>query len=429
MAKTTNTASSEADADRTSSIDGTLWSTPSGLASSNSVSDPTRSQDRASNPPSGYAPDSTSLVYTTGHPASNPNSHTPTYLGGYPQYNPNSPYVASPRHSGFGGPSTGGQHAQANTYPNTASGHPYAGYRSNAPYSAYPSYQSASVYNQYHGSPIGGTYSGFPVPGAGYSGTSPATGGYPSSPPANTYQGSPAPGGYSSPTAAYGMHFPPYGMVSGPPMYAPATYAPAPYGHPYLPQQGQPDEGQGSGMWWFMPAGSTGVSGFGAQPPAQYGQRFANSQQPAPAHQSQPALLSPTSPHVQQIHIPGFPSHAAVHPPTAHVLSSTTPTSAFSASSPHQMYAPPSGINFQSPSTVTPLQAAGYPPSLSLPGPGQTPALTSPAAASSPGALSPTRPLSSSKGGRTSATSKAGGAGSRVTSPSTTRRPWHPNPP
>ncbi|KAG9096351.1 hypothetical protein FS749_008663 [Ceratobasidium sp. UAMH 11750] len=426
MAKSTGTTS-EADAGRTSSIDGTLWGTPSGLASSNTASDPT-SQDRASNPPSGYAPDSASLVYTTGHPNSNVNPHAPAYPSGYPSYNPNSPYGASsPRHSGFGGTSIGGQNAQTNTYPNPGSGHPYASYRPSMPYGAYPSYQNASGYNQYHGSPMGGTYSGFPAPGAGYSSSSPAAGGYPSSPPVNAYQGSPAAGGYPSPTSAYGMHFAPYGMVSAPPMYAPTTYAHAPYGHPYLPQQGQPDEGQGSGMWWFMPAGS-GSTGYGAQPQAQYGQRFGNSQQPPP-HQSQPALLNSTSPHMQQLSIPSFSPHPAVHSPTAHALSPTASTSALSPSSPRQMYAAFSGMSFQPPGVASPPSVGRYPPPLSLPTSGQHPSLTSPVAPSSPSALSPTRPLSSSKGGRASTTSKAAGTGSRVTSPATTRRPWHPNPP
>ncbi|KAG9122470.1 hypothetical protein FRC07_001126, partial [Ceratobasidium sp. 392] len=431
MTKPTGTASSEADAGRTT-IDGTLWSTPSGLASSNPVSDPTRSQDKVSNPPSGYAQDVNSLVYTTGHPSSNPTPHTPAFPGGYSSYNPVAPYgTSSPRHSGFGGPSAGGQHTQANTYPTAGSGHPYANYRPNMQYGAYPSYQGGSGYNQYHGSPMGGTYAGFSAPGASYSGSSPATGSYPSSPPANAYQGSPAAGGYHSPTAAYGMHFAPYSMVSGPPMYAPATYAHAPYGHPYLSQQGQTDEGQGSGMWWFMPAGSgsTGVSGYGAQPPAQYVQRFSNSQQPPLPHQSQPALLSPTSPHVQQTSIPGFPPHAALHSPTAHALSPTASASALSTSSPHQMYAAFTGMGLQPTGAAPPFAVTRYPPPLSLPSSGQNTALVSPAAPSSPGALSPTRPLSSSKGGRASATSKAGGTGSRVTSPATTRRPWHPNPP
>ncbi|KAG9103015.1 hypothetical protein FRC06_000463 [Ceratobasidium sp. 370] len=419
MAKPTDTASSEADAGRTTSIDGTLWNTPSGLASSN---------DRASNPPSGYAPDSASLVYTTGHPNSNANTHAPVYPSGYPLYHPNSPYGASsPRHPAFGGPSAGGQNALAGAYPNTGSGHPYAGYRPNVPYGSYPTYQNASGYNQYHGSPMGGTYSGFPAPGAGYSSSSPAAGGYPSSPPANTYQGPPVTGGYPSPTAAYGMHFAPYGMVSGPPMYAPATYAHAPYAHPYLSQQGQPDEGQGSGMWWFMPAGS-GSTGYGAQPQVQYGQRFGSSQQPPP-HQPQPALLNPTSPHMQQLSIPGFSPHPTVHSPTAHALSPTAPASALSTSSPRQMYAAFSGMGFQSPGTAPSPSVGRYPPPLSLPISGQHPSLASPIAPSSPSALSPTRPLSSSKSGRASATSKAAGTGSRVASPATTRRPWHPNPP
>ncbi|KAG8746560.1 hypothetical protein FRC10_004412 [Ceratobasidium sp. 414] len=428
MAKSTGTASSEADAGRTTSIDGTFWSTPSGLTPPNPVSDSTHSHDRVPNPPSGYAPDSATPVYTAGHP--NSNANTPAYPSGYPSYNPNPPYGASsPRHPGFGGPPAGGQDAQANTYSNTGSGHPYAGYRLNMPYGAYPTYQNASGYNQYHGSPMGGTYSGFPAPGPGYSSSSPGAGGYPSSPPANAYRGSPVAGGYPSPTAAYGMHFAPYSMASGPPMYAPTTYAHAPYGHPYLSQQGQPEEGQGSGMWWFMPAGSTsaGVSGYGAQPQAQYGQRFGNSQQPP--HQPQPTLLNPTSPHIQQLSIPSFSPHPAIHSPTAPALSPTAPTSALSTSSPRQMYAAFGGMGFQSPGVAPPLPVGRYPPPLSLPNSGQYPSLTSPITASPSNALSPTRPLSSSKGGRASATSKTAGTGSRVTSPATTRRPWHPNPP
>jgi hypothetical protein len=218
------------------------------------------------------------------------------------------------------------------------------------------------------------------------------------------------------------MHFSPYGVASGPPMYAPGTYAHAPYGHPYLSQQGQSEDGQSSGMWWFMPAGSGSTNmqpGYGPQP--QYVQRFGSSQQ-APS-QSQSAVLNPTSPHLQQLTIPGFPSHGAVHSPTAHAMSPTAPSSALSASSPRQMYAAFGGMNMQSPGALPPLSAR-YPPPLSLPGSVHH---QPPAAPPSPGALSPTRPLSS-KGGRASAVSKTG-TSSRVTSPTTARRPWHPNPP
>lgn len=307
------------------------------------------------------------------------------------------------------------------------------------PYGAYPPYQNTPTYPQYHGSHMGGGYqsmpSGFP---GGYSGSSPATAAYPNSPPANTYQGSPVASGYPSPSNAYGMHFPPYGMVSGPPMYAPGTYAPAPYGHPYLPQQGQSDESQGSGMWWFMPAGSGGGSAnmqsggmYGAQPQAQYVPRFAGSQQPPPPAQSHSGSLNPNSPHAQQPSIPGFPSHAAVHSPSTNTLSPIATGSVPSASSPHPIYAPFSGMNIHSPGAAPPPTSGRYPPPLSLPitaqSPTQPPMPTS-AAPISPGPRSPTRPMSSSKGGRASAASKAGGAGSRVTSPAT-RRPWHPNPP
>ncbi|QRV86453.1 YTH domain family protein [Ceratobasidium sp. AG-Ba] len=408
MAKPAGTASSEADAGRTGSIDGALWGAPSGLPSSNPASDTTYSQDRASNLSSGYTPDPASLVYTTGQPASNSGTHT--YPGGYPPYSSNPPYGASsPRNPVHGPQSVGGQHGQTTTYPNSGSGHPYANYRPNMPYSGYPPYQGASGYGQFHGSSISGNY--------------------PNSPPATTYHGSPVAGGYPSPTGAYGMQFAPYGMVSGPPMYAPTTYAHAPYGHPYLPQQSQSDDNQGSGTWWFMPAGS-GSGGYGAQPQqAPYVQRFSGPQQP-PLHQSQPAMLNPTSPHMQQISIPGYPSHAAVHSPTAHALPATGPISAHSPSSPQQMYAAFGAMGLQ-PSAMAPQPApAGrYLPPLSLPASGLHPAVTSPVAPSPPGALSPTRPLSSSKGGRASAASKTAGAGSRVTSPATTRRPWHPNPP
>lgn len=276
---------------------------------------------------------------------------------------------------------------------------------------------------------------GFP---GSYSGSSPATTAYPNSPPANAYQGSPVTSGYPSPTAAYGMHFSPYGMVSGPPMYAPGTYAHAPYGHPYLSQQGQPDESQGSGMWWFMPAGSGGASAnvqsggmYGAQPQTQYPQRFGAPQQPAPPSQPHSTMLNPNSPQVQQLSIPGFPYPSSIHSPSTNALSPTATGSALSASSPHQMYAAFGGMSFQSPAIAPSPTSGRYPPSLSLAVPAQPPAhhtMPSSAAPTSPGPRSPTRPMSSSKGGRASAASKVGGAGSRVTSP-TTRRPWHPNPP
>ncbi|KAF8610435.1 hypothetical protein BDV93DRAFT_16238 [Ceratobasidium sp. AG-I] len=435
MSKPVGGLPSESDTGSRSAPDASLWGNPSGLAASNLASDPTHSGSASISQP-GQSPETSSLVYTTGHPTTH--SHPPGYTAGYPTYNPsNSPYnPSSPRHPGFGAPSSG--HGQVNTYPSPGS-HSYANYRPGMPYGAYPSYQNTPSYSQYPGSHMGGGYQSMPsgFPGS-YPGSASATTAYPNSPPANSYQGSPVASGYPSPTNAYGMHFSPYGMVSGPPMYAPGTYAHAPYGHPYLSQQGQSDEGQSSGMWWFMPAGSGGGSAnvqsggmYGAQPQAQYHQRFGVPQQPVPPSQSHSTMLNPNSPQIQQLSIPGFPYPAAAQSSSTNALSPTATGSVLSASSPHQMYAGFGGMSFQSPGVAPSPTSSRYPPSLSLTVPAQPPTqppMPSSTVPTSPGPRSPTRPMSSSKGGRASATSKVGGVGSRVTSP-TTRRSWHPNPP
>ncbi|EUC67348.1 YTH domain protein, partial [Rhizoctonia solani AG-3 Rhs1AP] len=410
---------------RQSSVDRTHWTSPSGVPSSKPSSDTALTQDREPVHPPGHQADAPSLFYTTGHPT-NAGSHT-GYVG-YPSYPGGTPFgPSSPRHPSFGGPPSTSPHVQGGTYPNAGSGPVYPNYRPGMPYSPYTPYQSGSGFNQYPTSPPAFG----PMPGnfaSGFSAPSPAASGYPTSPSTNNYQGSSVGGGYSSPTGAYGMHFAPYGMVSAPPMYAPATYAHAPYGHPYLPPQGHGDEGPTSGMWWFMPAGgssgtnasqSTGVYSAQPQTQTQFLQRFGSSQQP-----SQPMLpmLNVSTHHHQQYPAqPGFPPPPLAHSP----ITSNSPMATGhtpSTSSPHQMYASFGAMSLQSP----PLPAGRQPPPLVLS------THTQPAPPIAPGpqsasVQSPVRPTSTSKG-RASAASKAGPGGSRVTSP-TTRRPWHPNPP
>ncbi|CAE7134128.1 unnamed protein product [Rhizoctonia solani] len=411
---------------RQSSVDRALWVAPSGIPPSNPSSDSTPTQDRDVAQPPGYQSNAPSLVYTTGHPT-NAGSHT-GYAVGYPSYPGSTPMgPSSPRHPSFGGPPSTSPHMQGGTYPNAGPGPVYPNYRPGMPYSPYTPYQSGSGFNQYPTSPPGFG----PMPGnfpSGYSAASPPVSGYPASPSASNYQGSAVGGGYSSSTGAYGMHFAaPYGMVSAPPMYAPATYAHAPYGHPYLPQ-GHSDEGPTSGIWWFMPAGaSSGASAaqsagsYGAQPQTQtqFLQRFGSSQQPL---QPISTTLNASSPHPQQFPTQaGFPPPPVTHSPTASLSPMTTgptPTTA----SPHQMYASFGAMNIQS----SQPPAGRQPPPLML----QTHTQPAPPSATGPHSASvqsPIRPTSTSKG-RASAASKAGPGGSRVTSPAT-RRPWHPNPP
>ncbi|KAJ1310085.1 hypothetical protein OPQ81_006833 [Rhizoctonia solani] len=415
-----------ADPARASSVDKTFWVAPSGVPSTNPPSDSTPTQDRDVARPPGYQSETPSLVYTTSH-STNAGSHT-GYAVGYPSYPGSTPFgPSSPGHPSFGGPPSAGPHAQGSGYPNAGSGPVYPNYRTGMPYGPYTPYQSGSGFNQYPTSPpafgpVPGNFSG------GYSAASPAASGYPTSPSASNYQGSSVGGNYSSPTGAYGMHFAPYGMVSAPPMYAPATYAHAPYGHPYLPPQGHADDGPTPGIWWFMPAGA-GSGGNATQPAATYGtqpqtqpqflQRFGNSQQPL---QQMSAMLNLGSSHPQQFSAQtGLPPPHVAHSPTASLSPMATghPPSTLS---PRQMYAsldamslqspqPPVGRQFPPPMLPTHTQPA--PPSATAPQPARI--------------QSPTRPTSTSKG-RTSAASKAGPAGSRVTSP-VTRRPWHPNPP
>ncbi|CUA75163.1 Collagen alpha-1(XXVII) chain [Rhizoctonia solani] len=415
-----------ADPTRRSSADRTLWTAPSGVPSSKPSSDTALTQERDVVHSPGYQSDAPSLFYTTGHPT-NTASHT-GYAVGYPSYPGTTPFgPSSPRHPSFAGPPNTSSHVQSGTYPNAGSGHVYPNYRPGMPYSPYTPYQSGSGFNQYPTSPpaFGPMPGNFP---SGFSAPSPAASGYPTSPSAGNYQGSSVAGGYPSPTGAYGMHFAPYGMVSAPPMYAPATYAHAPYGHPYLPPQGHADEGPTSGMWWFMPAGSSSGSNttqsagtYGAQPQTQiqFLQRFAGSQQPL---QSIPTMLNASSPNPQQMPTQaGFPPPPAAHSPTASLPSmATAPTP--STASPHQMYASFGAMSLQS----TQPPAGRQPPPLVMPTHTHPapPSATGPQSAS---VQSPIRPTSTSKG-RSSATSKAGPGGSRVTSPAT-RRPWHPNPP
>ncbi|ELU44033.1 hypothetical protein AG1IA_01949 [Rhizoctonia solani AG-1 IA] len=199
---------------RRSSGDRTFWAAPSGVPSTNPSSDSTPTQDRETVPPPGYQPDTPSLVYTTGHSA-NTSSH-PGYPHPYPTYPGNAPFgPSSPRHPSFGGPPNSSPHVQGGGYPNTGSATAFPNYRPGMPYSPYTPYQSGSGFSQYPTSPP--TFG--PMPGnfpGGYSTASPVAGGYPTSPSSGNYQGSSVGGGYSSPTGAYGMHFAPYGMVSGP---------------------------------------------------------------------------------------------------------------------------------------------------------------------------------------------------------------------
>ncbi|KAG8691891.1 hypothetical protein FRC11_006472 [Ceratobasidium sp. 423] len=414
------------DPTRRPSSDRSFWAAPSGVPSSNLPSDSTPNQDRDIVHPPGYQSDAPSLVYTTGH-STNTGSHT-GYAVGYPSYPGSTPFgPSSPRHPSFGGPPNTGPHVQGGTYPNAGSGPAYPNYRPGMPYSPYTPYQSGSGFNQYPASPP--TFG--PIPGnfpSGYSAASPAASGYPTSPSATNYQGSSVGGGYSSPTGAYGMHFAPYGMVSAPPMYAPATYAHAPYGHPYLPPQGHADDGPTPGMWWFMPAGassganmtqSTGAYGTQPQTQAQFLQRFGSSQQPS---QPMSAMLNVSSPHPQPFPAPtGFPPLPVAHSPTTSLPPMTTgPTP--STASPHQMYASFGAMGLQSPQSPTGRQL----PPLMLPTHTQ-PAPPSATVPQSARVQSPVRPTSTSKG-RASAASKVGPGGSRVTSPAT-RKPWHPNPP
>ncbi|KAF8758824.1 YT521-B-like domain [Rhizoctonia solani] len=367
---------------RRSSGDRTFWAAPSGVPSTNPSSDSTPAQDRETVPPPGYQPDTPSLVYTTGHSA-NTSSH-PGYPHPYPTYPGNAPFgPSSPRHPSFGGP------------PNS------------------------SPMSKEEGTPILGRLLHFPT--IDQACPSPVAGGYPTSPSSGNYQGSSVGGGYSSPTGAYGMHFAPYGMVSGPPMYAPATYAHAPYGHPYLPPQGHTDDGPTSGMWWFMPAGGGSappVGTYGGQPPAQqFLQRFDSSQQ---SSHPMAVMLNTNSSHPQGFPNPvGLPPPPAAHSPRT-ALSPVSTGPAPSAASPHQMYAAFGAMSLQSPQPPMGRQL----PALTLPIHTHT---SSPSAPPSASVQSPVQPTSTSKG-RASAASKAGPGGSRVTSPAT-RRPWHPNPP
>ncbi|KAF8710670.1 YT521-B-like domain, partial [Rhizoctonia solani] len=404
---------------RRSSGDRTFWAAPSGVPSTNPSSDSTPTQDRETVPPPGYQPDTPSLVYTTGHSA-NTSSH-PGYPHPYPTYPGNAPFgPSSPRHPSFGGPPNSSPHVQGGGYPNTGSATAFPNYRPGMPYSPYTPYQSGSGFSQYPTSPP--TFG--PMPGnfpGGYSTASPVAGGYPTSPSSGNYQGSSVGGGYSSPTGAYGMHFAPYGMVSGPPMYAPATYAHAPYGHPYLPPQGHTDDGPTSGMWWFMPAGGGSVppvGTYGGQPPAQqFLQRFDSSQQ---SSHPMAVMLNTNSSHPQGFPNPvGLPPPPAAHSPRT-ALSPVSTGPAPSAASPHQMYAAFGAMSLQSPQPPMGRQL----PALTLPIHTHT---SSPSAPPSASVQSPVQPTSTSKG-RASAASKAGPGGSRVTSPAT-RRPWHPNPP
>ncbi|CAE6347905.1 unnamed protein product [Rhizoctonia solani] len=406
---------------RRTSGDRPFWASPSGAPSTNPSSDSTPTQDRETAPP-GYQPDTPSLVYTTGHSA-NTGPH-PGYTVAYPNYPGNNLFdPSSPRHPSFGGPPNSSPHVQGGAYPNNGSAPAFPNYRPGMPYSPYPPYQSGSGFSQYPTSPPAFG----PIPGnfpGGYSTTSPAAGGYPTSPSSSGYQGSSVGGGYSSPTGAYGMHFAPYGMVSAPPMYAPATYAHAPYGHPYLPPQGHAEDGPASGMWWFMPAGAgsgaaQSVGAYGVQPQtqAQFLQRFGSSQQPS---QPMSILLNTSSPHPQ-----GFPAPAGLLPPpvarspTA-ALSPMTAGPTPSTASPHQMYAAFGAMSLQSPQHPTGRQL----PPLTLTTHAQPAPPSAPPSAS---IQSPVPPTSTSKG-RASAASKAGPGGSRVTSPAT-RKSWHPNPP
>ncbi|CAE6519954.1 unnamed protein product [Rhizoctonia solani] len=426
MSKPPSGQSPNIDPTRRSSSDRTLWAAPSGVPSSNPSSDSAPNQDRDIVHPPGYQSDVPSLVYTTGHSTST-GSHT-GYTVGYPSYPGSTPFgPSSPRHPSFGGPANSSPHVQGGTYPNAGSGPAYPNYRPGMPYSPYTPYQSGSGFNQYPASPP--TFG--PIPGNfpnGYSAASPAASGYPASPSVGSYQGSSVGGGYSSPTGTYGMHFAPYGMVSAPPMYAPATYAHAPYGHPYLPPQGHADDGPTPGMWWFMPAGAgsganvtqpTGTYGTQPQPQAQFLQRFSSSQQPS---QPMSAMLNVSSPHPQSFPTPtGFPPTPVAHSPTTSLPPiATGPTPPIA--SPHQMYASFGAMSLQSPQPPTGRQ----PPPLTLPTHTQ-PAPPSATAPQSARVQSPARPTSTSKG-RASVASKAGPGGSRVTSP-TTRKPWHPNPP
>ncbi|CAE6509388.1 unnamed protein product [Rhizoctonia solani] len=426
MPKPTSSQPPDTDPGRRSSVDRGLWAAPSGVPSSNASSDPAPAQDRDVVHPPGYQPDAPSLVYTTIHPT-NAGSHT-GYAVGYPSYPGNTPFgPSSPRHPSFGGPPSTGPHVQGGAYPNAGSGPVYTNYRPGMPYSPYTPYQSGSGFNQYPTSPpaFGPMPGNFP---SGYSSASPAGGGYPTSPSANNYQSSSMGGGYSSPTGTYAMHFSPYGMVSAPPMYAPATYAHAPYGHPYLPPQGHADDGPTPGMWWFMPAGAgsgananqpTGAYGAQPQTQAQFLQRFGGLQQPL---QPISTMLNVGSSHSQQFPTQaGLPPPPLAHSPTTSLSPvATGPTS--STASPRQMYASFSAMNLQSsqppagrqlPPLTLPTHIQPAPPSATVP--------------RSAGVQSPIRPTSTSKG-RASAASKVGPGGSRVTSPAT-RRPWHPNPP
>ncbi|KDN51609.1 hypothetical protein RSAG8_00154, partial [Rhizoctonia solani AG-8 WAC10335] len=250
MSKPPSSQPPSTDPARHSSVDRALWAAPSGVPSSNPSSDPASTQDRDVVHSPVYQPDAPSLVYTMGH-STNAGPHT-GYAVGYPSYPGSTPFgPSSPRHPSFGGPPNTSPHVQGGTYPNVGSGPVYPNYRPGVPYSPYTPYQTGSGFNQYPTSPPAFG----PMPGN--FAVSPAASGYPTSPSTSNYQGSSVGGGYPSPTGAYGMHFAPYGMVSAPPMYAPATYAHAPYGHPYLPPQGHADEGPTSGMWWFMPAGAS----------------------------------------------------------------------------------------------------------------------------------------------------------------------------